>query len=145
MDLSYSRWVENAVAIEHGPLVYALKIREEWTDKDDGDRFGKYQEVQPLDPWNYGLLENSLQDLEGSFKVVRNNTLHDQPWTLDHAPVEIITSGKIIPDWKTYREMAGPLPHSLPLQHLQDQEPVEITLIPYGCTKLRITEFPVVR
>ena len=145
MELSYSRWVENSVAIERGPLVYALKIREEWTEKDDDDRFGKYEEVRPLDPWNYGLLESSLQDLENSFEVVRNSTRHDQPWTLDHAPIKIITRGKIIPDWRPYREMAGPLPHSLPLQHLQDQEPVEITLIPYGCTKLRITEFPVVR
>ncbi len=145
MDISYSRWVENSVAIERGPLVYALKIREEWTEKDDNDRFGKYEEVRPLDPWNYGLLESSLQDPENGFKVIRNDTRHDQPWTLDHAPVKIMTRGKIIPDWKPYREMAGPLPHSLPLLHLQDKEAVEITLIPYGCTKLRITEFPVVR
>jgi len=33
----------------------------------------------------------------------------------------------------------------LPLKHLQGEDPQVITLIPYGCTTLRITEFPVVR
>ncbi|MCK5134675.1 MAG: hypothetical protein KAR19_02720 [Bacteroidales bacterium] len=33
---------------------------------------------------------------------------------------------------------------SLPLKHLEEVPPDEITLIPYGCSTLRITEFPVV-
>ena len=64
---------------------------------------------------------------------------------METAPLALITKGKQIPDWKLYRQMAGPLPHSLPLKHLQDEAPQVIRLIPYGCTTLRITEFPVVR
>ena len=30
MKVSLNRWVENAVSVERGPLVYVLKIREEW-------------------------------------------------------------------------------------------------------------------
>ncbi|KPK80664.1 MAG: hypothetical protein AMS27_16460, partial [Bacteroides sp. SM23_62_1] len=45
MEISFSRWVENSVAVERGPLVYSLKIREKWIPRDDGDRFGPYEEV----------------------------------------------------------------------------------------------------
>lgn len=66
-------------------------------------------------------------------------------WIPENAPVALRTKGKIIPDWTMYREMAGPLPHSLSWKHLENEPPDEITLIPYGCSTLRITEFPVVR
>ena len=122
--------------------------------------------MRSLDPWNIGLLEQAVLDPESGFEFVtldqtdpglqqtspgsqqtdpgtRGNTPY--PWTLEHAPVALRTRGKIIPDWTLYREMAGPLPHSLPLKHLQDEPAMDITLIPYGCSTLRITEFPVVR
>ena len=113
--------------------------------KNDGDRFGSYEEVYPLDPWNYGLLESAIKDPDAGFQFIQNSYDLLHPWSVDHAPLEIRIYGKIIPDWKLYQEMPGPLPHSLPLQHLQDVEPDKVILIPYGCTKLRITEFPVIR
>lgn len=153
MQVTLERWVENSVSVERGPLVYALKIREEWTAVDNNDKYGNFSEVRPLDPWNIGLLEAVVLDPETGFEFVSqtresNNTVrtgNNYPWTLENAPVALRTKGRIIPDWKFHREMAGPLPHSLPLKHLQGDPPREITLIPYGCTTLRITEFPVVR
>jgi hypothetical protein len=145
MEITFSRWVENSVAVERGPLVYSLRIFEEWSMKDDGDQFGPYEEVRPLDPWNYGLLESVITDPSKGFTVIKTGSDLLHPWSVKNTPIEIRTNGKIIPDWELYHEMPGPLPHSLPLQHLKDSRPEEITLIPYGCTKLRITEFPVVR
>ena len=59
MNIQISEWYENAVAIERGPIVYALKIGEKWTKKavkDDPVRYGKYYyEVLPTTLWNYGL------------------------------------------------------------------------------------------
>ena len=49
------------------------------------------------------------------------------------------------PDWILYREMTGSLSHCLQLKHLEENPPEEITLVPIGCSILRITEFPVVR
>ena len=147
------RWVENSVSVQRGPLVYALKIREEWTEVENQDKYGNFREVRPLDPWNIGLLEAMILDPETGFEFVskaqQTGTSFQEdkvyPWTLENAPVLLRTKGRIIPDWILHREMAGPLPHSLPLKHLQNNPPREITLIPYGCTTLRITEFPVVR
>jgi len=156
MKVKLNRWVEQSVSVERGPLVYALKIGEEWTDVVNSDKWGDYSEVRPGDPWNYGLSESAILDPESGFEffnlreedtlAIKNVKGDDAyPWTMQNAPVVLRTQGKIIPDWKVYREMAGPLPHSLPLKHLQDIVPDEITLIPYGCSTLRITEFPVVR
>jgi len=152
MTVALNRWVENSVSVERGPLVYVLKIREEWSEEGNSDKYGNFSEVRPLDPWNIGLLEAAILDPESGFEFVSNteNVTPQQddqiyPWTLENAPVTLRTKGRIIPDWKLMREMAGPLPHSLPLKHLQGDSPLEITLIPYGCSTLRITEFPVVR
>ncbi len=156
MKVKLNRWVENSVSVERGPLVYVLKIGEEWTDVSNSDRWGDYSEIRPTDPWNYGLVESAILDPGSGFEFVLRNNHSRQgsdesslsasyPWNLDNAPVAILTHGKIIPDWNIYREMAGALPHSLPLKHLENTLPDEIVLIPYGCSKLRITEFPVVR
>ena len=146
MEVRLSRWVENSVAVERGPLVYALRIGEDWTKVSNPDKYGDFFEVHPTDPWNYGLLESATQEPGTGFEWVDLGLEPGvYPWSLENTPVIIRTRGKTIPDWTLYRSMAGPLPHSLPLKHLQKEAAEEITLIPYGCTTLRITEFPVVR
>jgi len=158
MKTKLERWVEHSVSVHRGPLVYALKIGESWSHVDSTDQWGAFDEVRPSDIWNYGLLEAAVLDPENGFEFsvqaqapgsgtdrfsAENPEFY--PWSIDSAPVLLKTRGKVIPDWTLYREMAGPLPHSLPLQHLENEHSELITLIPYGCTTLRITEFPVVR
>jgi hypothetical protein len=57
--------------------------------------------------------------------------------------LEIRAKGVKIPFWTIYNGSAGPLPYSEQYQ-LKTEAPEPITLIPYGCTTLRICEFPVV-
>jgi hypothetical protein len=131
-----------------------LKIRESWEPVRNEDRWGDFMEVRPLDPWNMGLTEAAVMNPGTGFRVVQKKVSPEKedapdasltPWNLENAPVTLVTTGKQIPDWTLYRGMAGPLPHSLPLKHLQEVEPEELVLVPYGCSTLRITEFPVVR
>ena len=72
MGIKVSRWYERSAVIERGPLVYALKVGENWKKVQDDRKFGKHYQAE-----------------------------------------------------------------TLPLE--------DIVLVPYGCTTLRITEFPVTR
>jgi hypothetical protein len=137
--------VENSVAVERGPLVYALRIEEEWRQVRNADQWGDYHEVHPQSAWNYGLLEAAVKEPTKHFAFSRVEKMPDYPWTLRSAPLRLRAKGKRIPEWQLYNHRAGPLPHSRPLTHLEREPAEEIVLLPYGCTRLRITEFPVVR
>jgi hypothetical protein len=72
---------------------------------------------------------------------VQQNEVAPQPWTIEKAPVRIIAKAKKIPAWQKYGGITGPIPWS-PITSIEPTE--EVTLVPYGCTKLRISEFPVI-
>lgn len=137
--LTVSRWHESSAAIERGPLVFALKRSEEWTRVKGTEPFADY-EIRTDEPWNFGLLDDDLQDPNNAFAIEGKDVL-EQPWSIAGAPLEIGARARRIPEWQRYGGIAGPLPWS----PIRSGEPHElVTLIPYGSTKIRISEFPVV-
>jgi DUF1680 family protein len=149
MHIMQNKWYENSVSVERGPLVYALKIGQEtqWVKNEkDTIAYGNgFYEVKPTTPWNYGLIYTPKDKLDQQFKVEQRSDLANYPWTTASAPIVIKTTGRQIPSWKLYDDMAGPLPYSVIYNENEAKQPdQEITLIPYGCTKLRISQFPVV-
>jgi len=141
MHIETSRWAELSVAVERGPLVYALKIEEDWRKVSNVAYFGDFFEVYPKSDWNYGLLEKAIKDPQNGFEVVKNQTGGQYPWNLTAAPIVLKTKAKKIPGWSLYKNMAGPLPHQF---SSAKEEETSITLVPYGCSTLRITQFPIV-
>lgn len=148
MHISSERWYERSAHVEHGPLVYALKIGEDWekVTNTGSPYYGPwYYEVKATTPWNFALLESSLdrRNLQNAFEVTRKPLAEGvYPWNLENNPIEIKTKGKKMDDWTMYKNSAGPVPYS---PNISGNEAEDITLVPYGCTTLRITEFPVVR
>lgn len=106
------------VAVYVGPVLYALKIREEVTRF--GDEPWADREVRPISPWNVALdLATSLElDLAG--RVIR-------------------ATGRVVKNWTLDRHAAGPFPTE---PRYGDEVPIE--LVPYGSTLLRVGELPVV-
>jgi DUF1680 family protein len=142
MEIRLSRWYENSLGIERGPLVYALRMDEQWSEKTSPDRDDTYWEVRPGSPWNYGIPNTCIDSM--NFQVEVGSKLEAMPWNLQNAPIQIKTKGQQIPYWGLYENSAGKIPWS-PYPYHDLGTPIEnITLIPYGCTTLRIAEFPVV-
>lgn len=147
MEIKASTWYENSVTIERGPLVYALKMEEKWKKMSLGNnsKYGPdYYQVTSDEPWNYGLVDFNRNDVKDAAKVIVHTQKQQSlyPWNVENAPIEIKMKARLIPNWQLYNEMAGPQPFSF--CNSAEGEIKEITLIPYGCTTLRISEFPIV-
>ena len=147
MHISTQKWYENSMSVERGPLTYALKIGEEIKrikNETDPVRYGEsYYEVRPATPWNYGVFEMQESKLSENYKVEDSGKVSDFPWNLENAPILIKTKAKKIPSWQLYNDMTGPIPFSI-MDHVAPGPEEEIILVPYGCTQLRISQFPVV-
>lgn len=140
MDVRTSRWVNNSVVVERGPLVYSLKIGEDWRKTQAKLRNPAIPpavdwEVHPTTAWNYGL---SLHPQKPAVQVIEK-AIGKMPFSADGAPLELKIKGRKLPEWKLVNGSTGPLPVS-PVKSNEPEEP--LTLIPYGSAKLRVTVFP---
>ena len=165
MKIRTEKRFNNATSIIRGPLYYSLRIGKQYKKISlNGTDYGlsiSYKgsvdwEIRPTTPWNYGLI---LDDSEpaNSFKIRKNditkypfsdigemiyNEESDQyqAWNYE-APVVLEVKGKKIPGWGMKNNSSDDPPESPVIS----SEPFEILeLVPYGCTRLRITEFPTI-
>lgn len=148
-EVRLSVWKENSRAVERGPLVYALKIEsEEKLVKIGHDMQSQGKtcwQYTAKSPWNYALLQCPDDKLDDRY-VFRYNSVSDKsfPWNEENAPCSIFADAVRYTGWREYNRMAGPLPYSIMYNPWADSNVERIELIPYGCTTLRVTEFPMI-
>lgn len=146
MDFRFTRWHENSLGIERGPLVYALKVKEDWRKIEiEGMTDKELWEVYPKSAWNYAILGKELK--KGDLNLSVSDTISDYPWNLKNAPIQIRAKALRLPEWRIQNYSAGKV--MVPPRVKKDSKNAgsvveDITLIPYGCTTLRISQFPVI-
>lgn len=156
MRLSMRTWQvnKNSVSVDYGPLTLSLKIAERYVQKDSrataiGDsRWQKgadaskwpTTEIYPDSPWNYSLVlgrDDALAGFRVLHKPLKPGCL---PFTQDNVPLEVKATGRRVPSWTIDSTgLCGVLPDE-DAPKLQQKE--EITLIPMGAARLRISAFP---
>lgn len=156
MNLSIRTWQanQNSVSVNYGPLTFSLKIEEDyqkmnseasaigdskWQKGADPEKWPAYA-IMPKSAWNYGLIYDK-NNLSGSFTIIRKEwTTDDYPFSTSSVPIEIKTKGSKIPSWGIDRYgLVDVLP-----QYPAKFSPIveDITLIPMGAARLRISAFP---
>ena len=137
MELQTEEWYDRAWSVVRGPLVYALRMEEEWTWKPFGNGYyGKGAwEVTSSSPWNYCLMRDGFSADKCSVRLLDNGGAY--PWNLQNAPVSIMVPARILPHWTIIDSVAYWTEDGVDWG-----EEATIELVPYGCTTLRIAEFP---
>lgn len=155
MSLSLRTWTtnKNSVSVDYGPLTFSLKIDEEyikcdskktaigdsrWQKNANAEDWPSY-EIYPKSDWNYALVLDK-EDMIKNFEVIHKKWPDDDfPFSHQGCPIEIRTIGRKIPSWKI--DQYG-LCHELPDNGVNMDKKENITLIPMGAARLRISAFP---
>ena len=162
MDIRISHWPRGGISVERGPLAYALRIEEDWRIEEEEPKstveFPAWS-LYAASPWNYALALDETQP-ERDVEVIQR-PFTPEPWSSHTAPIELRVparrvSGWVIEEkesvtrvsWRGVEKIEGKfaltpqLPDSDTLNQWLAKKVEMITLVPYGCAKLRITIFP---
>lgn len=152
MEYAVRRWQvnKNSVSVDYGPLTLSLKVEEEykqmpstetavwdskWQEGADASAWPTF-EILPGSPWNYALKVQSPVTLQRKNWPSDNN-----PFTLSSVPMEFKAQGRLVSDWKIDEYgLCGVLPYE---NARKSDRLDEITLVPMGAARLRISAFPV--
>lgn len=185
-----TEWPNDGIAIERGPLVYSLRIDEEWESLEQVARaadgvIGMYNllarypglvahNVYPRSPWNYALDVDTANASE-KVQVIQSEVLEERPWRLKEPGIVLRVPARRLMGWDLDRRkevilegdsgdpalilsdknhgngcatrkgefvFTPQLPsRGFPGLRLADNAET-VTLVPYGCAKLRLTIFP---
>ena len=130
-----SRWFNNSVAMERGPLVFSLDLAGKWLKLRDRGLTADWQ-VFPGREWNYAVAVN-----EGSAAEVRvvESAVGARAFVAADPGVSLHVTGRRLLAWLSEDGVAKPIPVS-PVSSTEVDE--ALVLIPYGSAKLRVTAFP---
>ena len=143
-ELTTEKWWDGAWVFTRGPLVYALKMEEKWSwiNFDGPDKyFGKGAwEVTSPTPWNYCIMRDKFKTEDCTVEVTQQMPVY--PWNIENAPIRITVPARTLPCWTEYNGSVGEIPYFTESSGTDSGEDVTIELVPYGCTTLRIAQFP---
>lgn len=156
-----SRQISGGVALEKGPIVFSLKIQEDWTSVVDPS-FEITNNDFPMwgatagTPWNYALALDSNTPLLDQIEFTSGEVGED-PWA--HPPVSLKVPVRLVEGWKLWDrtgrfninkvdtdvsfQTTPKLPDPQMMQAAMSAPVPKVSFIPLGSTHLRTTIFPI--
>jgi hypothetical protein len=157
MSIAMKEWQvnQNSVSVDYGPLTLSLGIGEEyrrvestatavwdskWQKDADPTEWPSW-EIHPATPWNYALVVEEGSEPLDYITVERRDWPSDNfPFTQNSSPLVFRAKGRQIPSWVIDKfGLCGvlPTPDAPRAERIED-----ITLVPMGTARLRISSFP---
>ena len=154
----------NAASVTWGPLDFALRIGESFTSigiNEDQPLTPSFPtgvvnwQITPTTPWNYALV---IDRNNPQYTIVTNaisqmpfaqigepvflpGATNFTPWPQD-VPMVLQMRARLVSNWGMNGASAADVP-ATPVASSTNNDTI-VSLIPYGCTRLRIAEFPVI-
>ncbi len=125
---------DGSIAFRKGSLLLALKIEEECRSFRGLEPFDD-REFVPVSEWNLAPL---LKHGKAAILETVRREIPLMPFDVKDPPLELRVTGVKIHNWKKRLNSAGPCPANPDFS-----EERTISLVPYGCTNLRIAQFPI--
>jgi hypothetical protein len=156
MNTKFIKRTDSSVAVKRGPLYYALRIGEAYRQLRHNYEGSADWEIYPASAWNIGLY-TTFRAAYASV-IEEHHPIPEYPWAhqeevlydendksyktwREKEPVILHIRGRVIRNWGYHRIYAM----SDDIKRDEDRdygEEVNVELIPYGCSALRISEFP---
>jgi len=133
------------VAVSRGPLVYALYLKHEsiiepFPGEVNGYPVESFVPAKDCSPWNVAIILDK-NNPERSFEFVGVDT-PGGALPFQHPPVALRGKGKMIPEWKAAGEPGKSLTTLPPIPYEASGDEVDVLLVPFGCTRIRLTWLP---
>ncbi|HTI97588.1 MAG TPA: family 16 glycoside hydrolase, partial [Dongiaceae bacterium] len=130
-----------AVAVNRGPLVYSLRIGENWTVRTpDPLKMGFDEfEIRPTTPWNYALQLDPAHPAAAF--TVQQGSVPANPFDPAQPSVSLQAQARPVPEWTI--GWRGTQAFEPPLSPLMATGALQtVTLVPFGAQHLRVSWFP---
>ena len=121
--------------VHYGALLLALPIAAETRVVRGTPPFADY-EFLPRGEWRFGIGEYSLANA-----TITCAEPGELPFDTEHPPLTVSLPLAPAPHWKRAQNSAGPVPEPF---SAATSDFIPQKLIPYGCTQLRVAQFPIV-
>jgi hypothetical protein len=128
-----THWFHDSAVFEYGPLVFSLPLEARWTQlKSYAEKSADWQ-LESKTAWNYSVVTGACD------ASVEKHAVSAIPFDVRNPAISLRVKGRLLPGWGVNENSAGPVPVS-PVQSAKPLQ--ELTLVPYGAAKLRVTAFP---
>jgi hypothetical protein len=143
MQTRVSRWYNRSVALERGPLVFSLDPGESWVKLREQGMTADWQVFRKA-PWTYAL---QVDEANAASVQAVETPIGARPFAATNVGVHMRVPAKSLDPWKSKTAVVwlsedgvAAAPPASPVNSNNPEE--SLTLIPYGCAKLRVTAFP---